>query len=347
MAELAELLVEISSDAPCGENLEYDNARIALDTDIQGTPENQFSGEKALPPNWRDINKQALALLQKSRDLQVILYLIRSLIPLEGFCGFRDGLQFLVQATNRYWDSIYPQLDPDDGFDPTLRLNILEELTSFDWMLRPLSQAMLVESKSVGRFCLRDIQYATDKIDTPAGVEKPDSNSIKAAFLDADGDALNAAYQAVIDSIRSVDQLDAFVGEKVGIGQGVNLSALKALLKDIIYHYEQFAGTRLGAGGESEQLEQENEVVNGDNASVSVGMVKAKSISGAIETRQDVLRALDMLCKYYADYEPSSPVPILLKRAKHLVTADFTAIVQNLMPDALSQIDAIKGPDPS
>jgi len=347
MAELADLLVEISSSAPCGENLEYDNARIALDTDIQGTPENQFSGEKALPPNWKDVNKQALVLLNKSRDLQVILYLIRSLIPLEGFCGFRDGLVFLEQATNQYWDSIYPQLDPDDGFDPTLRINILEELVSFDWILRPLSQAMLVESKSVGRFCLRDIQYATDKIDTPAGVEKPDIGTIKAAFLDVDSEALNASYQAVIESLSSIDQLDAFVGEKVGIGQGANFSALKTLLKEIVYQYEQFAGTRLGSGGESEQLEQGDDTSDGVSSTVSVGAVKAKSISGAIETRQDVLKTLDMLCKYYADFEPSSPVPILLKRAKHLVTADFMEIVQNLMPDALSQIDVIKGPDPS
>jgi type VI secretion system protein ImpA len=341
MADLSGLLSELSADNPCGENLEYDNARVALDNDIQGTPENQFSGEKALPPNWREVNKQAIALLQKSRDLQVILYLIRSLIPLEGICGFRDGLQYLGEALNRYWDSIHPQLDADDGFDPTMRINILEELINFDWILRPLSLAMLVESKAVGRFSLRDIQYATDKIEAPTGVEKPDVSAIKAAFLDVDSEVLNASYQAVIDSIRSVDQLDAFVGEKVGIGQGANLSGLKTLLKDILYQYEQFGGSRLAGDAEAELESENTEVVAGG------GSVKAKPISGAIESRQDVLRTLDMLCKYYAENEPSSPVPLLLKRAKQLVTADFMEIVQNLMPDALSQIDAIKGPDPS
>ncbi|OQW67442.1 MAG: type VI secretion protein [Proteobacteria bacterium ST_bin11] len=343
MVDLSGLLSEFSPDNPCGENLEYDNARVALDNDIQGTPENQFSGEKALPPNWREVNKQAIALLQKSRDLQVILYLIRSLIPLEGICGFRDGLQYLEEALNRYWDSIHPQLDADDGFDPTMRINILEELINFDWILRPLSLAMLVESKAVGRFNLRDIQYATDKIDPPAGVEKPDVSAIKAAFLDVDSEALNASYQAVIDSIRSVDELDAFAGEKVGVGQGANLSALKTLLKDILYQYEQFGGSRLAGEAELEQTELEGgntEIVGGS------GSVKAKSISGAIESRQDVLRALEMLCKYYAENEPSSPVPILLKRAKYLVTADFIEVIQNLLPDALSQLDAIKGPDP-
>ncbi len=68
---------------------------------------------------------------------------------------------------------------------------------------------------------------------------------------------------------------------------------------------------------------------------------------GAIANRQDVLKTLDAICKYYAEYEPSSPVPVLLQRAKFLVTADFAAIVQNLLPDALSQLEVFKGPDPN
>jgi type VI secretion system protein ImpA len=54
---------------------------------------------------------------------------------------------------------------------------------------------------------------------------------------------------------------------------------------------------------------------------------------------------LDVLCKYYETYEPSSPVPILLKRAKALVNANFMEVLRNLAPDALGQIELIKGPD--
>ena len=50
MADLSELFAEISVDAPCGADLEYDADRVALDTAIQGTPEDQFSGRKAEPP---------------------------------------------------------------------------------------------------------------------------------------------------------------------------------------------------------------------------------------------------------------------------------------------------------
>lgn len=341
MADLSGLLDEISADSPCGENLEYDSARVALDTNIQGTPENQFTGEKAQPPNWRDIEKQAISLLQKSKDLQVVLYLIRALTNSEGWIGFRDGLSFLDEILRTYWDFLHPQLDPEDGLDPTMRINILEELANFELLLRPLSLAMLVESKAVGRFCLRDIQYATDKFEPPEGSTKPDIGVIRAAFLDVDSGTLKASYQAVVDSLCIVDQLEEFVSEKAGAGQAADLSPLKSLLKEVRYHFEQFAGASLAGDTGAATDEADLEVV-GDDARP----VKIKAATGSIDTRQDVLRMLDLLCQYYSEYEPSSPVPILLRRAKHLVTADFMEIVQNLMPDGLSQIEMIKGPDP-
>ena len=341
MADLSGLLNEITADNPCGDNLEYDAARVALDVGILGTPENQFTGEKALPPNWHDVQKQAMALLKKSKDLQVVLYLLRALIHLEGLPGLRDGLSLLETSLTSFWDSIHPQLDPGDGLDPTLRVNILEELGSFDLVLRPLNLAMLVESKSVGRFCLRDIQYATDKLEVPHGVTKPDGNMIKAAFQDVDLSALKTTYQAILDSVATIERMDAFVSEKVGFGQGVDLSALKTLLKEMRYDFEQFAEQRLQA----ESAEGPEAEGGSEEADSHTAPAKPKAAVGSIQSRHDVLKTLDLLCKYYAENEPSSPVPILLQRAKYLATADFISIIENLAPDALTQIGAIKGPD--
>ncbi|MNN97050.1 hypothetical protein D3C81_2161350 [compost metagenome] len=57
-----------------------------------------------------------------------------------------------------------------------------------------------------------------------------------------------------------------------------------------------------------------------------------------------MLKTLDRILAYYARHEPSSPVPVLLTRAKTLVTADFAAIVRNLIPDGLSQFENLRGP---
>lgn len=342
MADLSGLLNAITAENPCGENLEYDSARVALDTDILGTPENQFTGEKAQPPNWHDIAKQAAGLLQRSKDLQVVLYLVRALIHVEGLSGLRDGLNLLQASLTNYWDTIHPRLDPDDGLDPTLRINILEELSSFDLILKPLSMATLVEAKTVGRFCLRDIQYATDRVEVPHGVTKPDINMVKAAFQEMEIESLRASQQAVFESLACLEEMERFVAEKVGMSQGADWQPIKTLLKEMRFDFEQFAQERLAVqddagGGDAAD--------GGAIAGEGVAPARPKAAIDAIRTRQDVIKTLDLLCKYYAENEPSSPVPILLQRAKFLATADFVSIIQNLAPDALNQISAIKGPD--
>lgn len=344
MADLTALLKEVSPDNPCGEYLEYDAAYLELNKNIQGKPEDPISGEKAQPPNWIDIQKQALAILQQSKDLQIIIYLLRALVNLEGVTGLHDGLNLLMGLIEQYWDPIHPVLDPEDDLDPTTRVNILEELSNFDSFLWPLTLSPLVDSKVAGRFSLRDIHIATDKIEVPEDYVKPDINMINAAFLDVPEENLVATHKAIIDSIDLIQRLDTFVGERVGIQNGPDFKELLSLLKEMRIVFEQYAASRLAEQVEESAAPEQNE---GDSGGVPQDATsrKAAGISG-INNRQDVLKALDCICKYYAEYEPSSPVPILLKRAKLLVTSDFMEIVQNLLPDGLSQLEQIKGPEP-
>ncbi|WP_347988897.1 type VI secretion system protein TssA [Methylomonas sp. AM2-LC] len=341
MADISELTSEISSDLPCGSDLEYDSGRLALNTAIQGTPEDQFSGQKFEPPNWREIQKQSVTLLKKSKDLQVILYLIRALIPLEGVCGLRDGLNLLEQTLKAYWPVVYPLLDPDDN-DPTQRLNIIEELCSWEYILNPLSVCILVESKSIGRVSLRDIQYANEKLPVPAGITKPEVNVIKAVFDDNDPEQLQILYQAILDSEQLVKQIESIVADNVtGIGNGVNLEALKSLLKEMHFSFDQFVEA---SSADDNNTKEQDEVGDDSSTTQSRGKTANKGI-GDISSRSDVIKTLDLICKYYAENEPSSPVPILLERAKKLAVANFMEIIMNLAPDALNQIENIKGPE--
>ena len=54
--------------------------------------------------------------------------------------------------------------------------------------------------------------------------------------------------------------------------------------------------------------------------------------------RQQVVQLLELACNYYARYEPSSPVPLLLQRAKRLVDLDFLGIVADLSPETLDKV---------
>jgi len=55
---------------------------------------------------------------------------------------------------------------------------------------------------------------------------------------------------------------------------------------------------------------------------------------------------LDRLCAYYAHAEPSSPVPVLLRRARKLVGVRFADAVCELAPAGTEQVRHWIGLDP-
>ena len=50
-----------------------------------------------------------------------------------------------------------------------------------------------------------------------------------------------------------------------------------------------------------------------------------------------------MIIHHYERREPSSPVPLLIKRAKRLVDKSFVDIIRDLSPDAISQVQMVSG----
>jgi type VI secretion system protein ImpA len=157
--DVESLLSEITAEAPCGEDLEYDPQFAEMEKQAQGTPERQY-GDTIIPgepPDWREVGKMALDLLERTRDLRVAAYLTRAQLNTDGLRGFTDGLALLEGLIENHWDNVYPQLDPEDDNDPTLRINTITGLCDPETILHELRAIPLVSSRSLGQFSLRDV----------------------------------------------------------------------------------------------------------------------------------------------------------------------------------------------
>ena len=64
----------------------------------------------------------------------------------------------------------------------------------------------------------------------------------------------------------------------------------------------------------------------------------------SISTREDALYMLELVSNYFRTAEPSSPLPMLIDRARRLSAMDFMQILRNLAPDGLNQAQNIAGP---
>lgn len=166
--------------------------------------------------------------------------------------------------------------------------------------------------------------------------------TIDAAFMDQPIEELTETQDAVQQSMELVDALETDLTEKVGAGNATSLKDLVSLLKEcagVIAERLQ----RRGVGGE-EALAEEAEPAEG-GAPGAAPPAGRRAIAGEISSRDDVLRTLDKICEWYASAEPASPVPILLHRAKRLVPLGFMDIIRNMAPDAVSEIERLRGPE--
>jgi type VI secretion system protein ImpA len=329
------LLEPSSPDSPCGENLEYDPAYAEMELASKGKPEQQY-GDTLVPaqePDWRLVKAKATELLGRTKDLRIAVYLARALARTDGLPGLAEGLALLKGLVERHWDSLHPQLDPDDGYDPTLRVNTLAALNDPEATLRAVREAPLVSSRAMGRFSLRDVQLATGALPPPADGKVPDLAAIDGAFADCDLAALTQTATALETSLASAGAFQIAVSERVGSAQTVNLSELVKLLKAA----RQVVSERLSRRGAPAAAAPAAEGVSAPRPAPAIA-------PGSVASREDVIRTLDLLCDYFNRNEPSSPVPLLLQRAKRLVSKNFFEIVKDLAPEAVAQVELIRGP---
>ena len=339
----------VSAESPCGPDPSGLPEYSELDVAARGKPELQYGNtiQSAEEPDWVSIEKQCVELFSKSKDLRVLTYLILALLRRQGYAGLCDGLALLRYTVDDFWDGVYPLLDPEDGNDPTERRNILESLSppeeTVDQFLRMrerLLDAPLCESRRYGRIGLRQILWAAGELAPPSGADAkvPDASMIQSAFDDAAPDVLLAHAQAIATAEEHLGALNARLQQLVADG-APSLSSLGRWLgraaKELNGHL-----ARRGLGGSA----GEEQAASDQPAGAAVAAPGARAgIPGSIQSHDDVKKALVQICEYYAKQEPSSPVPLLLKRAHRLVGLSFTDLIRDLSPDALRQIEIIGG----
>lgn len=115
--KLDELLKPIPGDNPAGENLRYEGtydqiekARSADDTLNRGQWERELKSA-----DWQKVVEIAMeALAQKSKDLNIAIWLTEALASDAGVSGLREGAGLIRELLAKFWVSLYPEIDDGD-----------------------------------------------------------------------------------------------------------------------------------------------------------------------------------------------------------------------------------------
>ena len=325
-----------SDQSPYGPDLEYDPDMQALEQAAAGKPETQFA--PAEPPEWNAVHEQAAELMRRTRDLRVAMLWCRAHVNVEGFAGVPAALCLLQGMLDGLWDGVHPMPDPDDG-DTFARLGAIGGLDSLDGLLGDVRNARLTSDRRLGGLRVRGVEIATERLTPRPDEEWMSRGQIETALAELPEVAQALRVQCA-EAQHWLKRLGTVVNDRFGIGEGVDLKALRGMLAAV----ESVLPAWEGAAADEESDDTD---LDGDAPAPSRG-ARRSSGSGVhgIESRADAIRAIELVCAYLERTEPSNPAQLLLRRAVRMIDRNFLQLVRDLAPDAVSDVARIMGVDP-
>lgn len=342
---IEKLLQPVSAEQVCGPDLSNGGQFDELETILKGKPEVEIGSvqKPAEPPDWKELKDKSAEFLGQSKHLRVATMYCCSLLKINGVAGFRDGVQLIQGLLEKYWAPLYPLLDPDDNNDPTQRLNILGALTvprgssAAGWLtiVDGLYAAPVCQIKGAPPLTFDNIissrQAApAEGAPPPTG---PTAAAIASALRDVGSEQLTAQRDAVQQALDAVRAIDQYLTTTLGAGSTISFEVAEKALQEMLgglQGYMDGTGATDGAAA--------TDATTGSASSAGAADSGGIMVRGAIRSREDVVRAIDTICGYYEQVEPSSPVPYILRRAQKMAGMNFIEAVQELnlaTPDSL------------
>lgn len=224
--DIEALLTPIAGENPSGEALRYDpvydeiqEARRADDLLDRGEWQQEIKTS-----DWDKVFRLTVsALTERTKDLQIGVWLLESLATTEGFSGLQSGLQVLNGFLQNFWDTVYPVIE-DDDLD--YRVGPLEFLNDKLWLI--VKQIPLTDKAVSPGYSW--LQWQESRQDGAGG------DKISAEDFDRAVDATKKAFYVSLSEEISAcrDQfrlLDGIVDEKFG-REAPRLAEFKTALED-------------------------------------------------------------------------------------------------------------------
>lgn len=330
-----DLLNPIPGATPSGENLRYapvyDQIKEARREEAEVAQGDwQIQIKKA---DWVQVVKlSSEALANKTKDLQIAVWLAEALTHREGFTGLKAGLDLVRALIENFWDTLYPELEDGDAgmraapvdwigsrMDDTVRRVPLTR-SGRDWFAYKESRAVPYEADAAvneSRQQARAVALEDGKL-APEVFDEEFNTTPKAFYQQAATD--------VAGCLESLESLQAACEVKFG-DDSPTLSGLKQTLAEVQQTLRILLAKKRerepdeGEAGESEAVEEEAaESVSGEGGAAAAparALAKAgrKFAGGEPADREDAAERVAAVAQWLRAQDASHPAPYLMVRA--------------------------------
>jgi type VI secretion system protein ImpA len=315
---LERILTPISVANHAGEDLRYDAVYDIIKKAREEDDPNLTDGiwkTELKKADWNKVRKTCLEVLEtRSKDLQVAIWLLESLLRLGGFAGVRSGLDVLNRLCEKFWVTAYPVIDEDGDME--------FRLSPFNWMNEKLSLSLkfipiTAPPKSEdSRPChLADMEKAKspEAAEEKAVFEKSVSLTPESFYAEL--------YENITSSLESLEKLNHFLDGKCG-REAPSLRQFRDRLEDV----QRFSKDKFSQEKKEEPESPPSEIVVNEPGKKEPTWIDRLTGGGKKDMdRDEAYKRLSEIANYLDKTEPHSPVPYFLKQ--------FVLLKDKKMPD--------------
>lgn len=346
--DVRNLLQPISGDNPSGEYLRYSGiydeiSEARREDDTLG--QEDWGGDVKVAEYGKVIDLAVPVIEQESKDLQISAWLAEALVIEHGFAGLRDSLKLVAGLQNKFWETLYPEIDEGDEEGRANALAWMDQATAFALRKAPITAGAgygLMDYEDSKRFNIPDDidslgEEEKKKYQALEAQAEKENRATKKLWRAAVAGSNRAFYEelhiAVEECLAAYEKLVAVTDEKFDPNQVPSLNNLKKTLEDIRQMKDKLLEKKREEEPDpADELAGDDEAAgNGDGSGRSAG--GGYSVSGAIQSRREALRRLSEIARFFSQTEPHSPVSHLVNRAVRWGEMPLEAVLRELIKD--------------
>ncbi|MGV2293378.1 type VI secretion system ImpA family N-terminal domain-containing protein [Trinickia sp. YCB016] len=338
-------LTPVSDTAPCGPELEYDHDFIVLFASAAPKRDVQYGAFVRAPDplNWSELERDCQRLMMRTKDMSVAVLYTRCRTRLAGAAGLAEGTGLLAAWLNAFAAQVHPQPNIDGEREAVLemRMNALQALTDSEGLLADVREIVLTKS-TLARLQVRDVERAFAH-PRPADALAPESVAQQLQDLRAQHPAVMMGFD---DAIANLAAIDTWCASHLETYQP-DLSQLSWLIGSLSKPTLLTTNDRVEEPSAA-PVPTTNESLE-DNAATLPELKNAPPARSPTQSesapadRQAALALIRSARTWFEAHEPSSPIPVLLKRAEQFVGKRYADVVRAIPSDLLARWEEADG----
>lgn len=315
-----QLLHPISMEAPSGENLRYDpiydQIKKARLHDNPNEPRGVWDRELK-KADWVYVRQLCEdALITRSKDLQLIGWLIEAYIHLFDIDGLEQGLQILYSINKANWDTIYPLPENGDWEYRTRVYDWINQKIPYSLQTVELTNANLEGKKEIKLIDLLRLHKRTSALQSQIPPEF--SERIEAT----DSSFFNESLRQLERCKEILSDLELFLQTNLR-STSIYFYAISGSITTLIDWNRECLEYKTSHKSKEKKenpldLKQEHEI---QEPRILMDVTKFTS-------REEAYNALGKIIKYLSSTEPSSPIPYILYKGYELRNSNLGEIMK-------------------